>query len=257
MENSIVLVLSLIFSASALAEDAILARLFEKHTIEGTLIVSSLADDQTFIHNDSRAERRFAPASTFKVMNTLIAVEEKAAKGKDEGFKWDGKAYPIAGWNHDQTLESAFKVSCVWCYQELARRIGADRYRSYLKRTGYGELEAPFELTTFWLDGPLKISPLEQIEFLKKLHRRSLPFSAHSYETLREIMLVEKTSTYSLWAKTGWGARAKPQVGWYIGYVETAKGAWVFALNIELRSDKDLPLRQPLVLEALRAKGII
>ena len=107
------------------AEDLAISKLFTQKGVDGTVVISSLKSGQTFIHNDARANQRFSPASTFKVMNTLIALEEKAIVGKDDVFKWDGHVYDLPNWNRDQTLASAFKVSCVWCYQELARRIGA------------------------------------------------------------------------------------------------------------------------------------
>ena len=190
-------------------------------------------------------------------MNTLIALEEKAISGKDEVLKWDGQIYDFPDWNHDQTLESAFKVSCVWCFQELARRVGAEKYRSYLRKTSYGTLREPFNETTFWLDGSLQISAIEQINFLKKVYLRQLPFSVHTYETLRQVMLVEQTPSYSIRAKTGWATRVKPPVGWYVGYIETPKEVWFFATNIAVRKKEDLPLRQQLTRAALQAKGII
>ncbi len=239
------------------AEDLAISTLFAQKNVDGTVVISSTKSGQTFIHNNVRANRRFSPASTFKVMNTLIAVEEKAITGKDDLFKWNGNIYDLPDWNHDQTLASAFKFSCVWCYQELARRIGAEKYRAYLKQSGYGELQSHFETTLFWLNGSLQISALEQVTFLKKIVQHRLPFSKAAYETLQQIMLVEKTPAYSLWAKTGWATRTKPQVGWYIGYVETPKDIWFFALNMEIRNEKDLPLRQELVRAALQAKGII
>ena len=90
-----------------------------------------------------------------------------------------------------------------------------------------------------------------------KIVRRQLHLSEMAYETLKQIMLVEKTSAYSLWAKTGWATRVKPQVGWYVGYIRTSKDVWLFALNMELENEKDLPLRQKLVLDTLRSKGIL
>ena len=190
-------------------------------------------------------------------MNTLIALEEKAISGKDEVLKWNGQIYDFPDWNHDQTLESAFRVSCVWCFQELARRVGAEKYRSYLRKTSYGTLREPFNETTFWLDGSLQISAIEQINFLKKVYLRQLPFSVHTYETLRQVMLVEQTPSYSIRAKTGWATRVKPPVGWYVGYIETPKEVWFFATNIAVRNKEDLPLRQQLTRDALQAKGII
>lgn len=257
MSKLFILFLALLWSLSAAAEDQVLAGLFSQQRLDGTIVISSLHNGNNFIHNDLRANQRFPIASTFKIMNTLIAVEENAISGKDEVLKWDGNIYDFPDWNHDQTLESAFKVSCVWCFQELARRVGAEKYRGYLRKTAYGELREPFDETTFWLDGSLQISAIEQINFLKKVYLRTLPFSAHSYETLRQVMLVEQTPSYTMWAKTGWAGRVKPQVGWYVGYIETPQDVWFFATNIEVRDKQDLPLRQQLTRDALKAKGVI
>lgn len=257
MANLFIMVFALLLPLPATAEDEALAKLFARHGVDGTIVIAPLHRGQAFIHNDSRASRRISPASTFKILNTLIAVEEKAIAGKDSLLKWDGHQYEIQDWNHDQTLESAFKVSCVWCFQQLARQVGAENYRKYLRGSAYGILHEPFDETTFWLDGSLQISAIGQVEFLKKLYQRKLRFSAPSYETLRQIMLAERTPDFAIWAKTGWAARVQPQVGWYVGYVETPKAAWFFALNMDILDAADLPLRQKLTREALRLKGVI
>lgn len=253
----LLLFLLLLTPLVATAEDAEIAALFEKQGVEGTLVLASLASGEVVIHNEARAIQRFAPASTFKVINTLIGVQEGVVQDKDSAFKWDGHEYEIAEWNRDQTLQSAFKVSCVWCYQQIAARVGKEKYRHYLQVAEYGALPPEFDLTTFWLEGTLRISALEQVAFLKKVVLRTLPFSPAAYDTLRDIMLAESAADYSLYAKTGWAVRTDPQVGWYVGYVETARGTWFFATNITIRSAADLPLRAQLTREALQAKGII
>jgi beta-lactamase class D len=252
-----IIIIAILLPVFSSAEDLVLSRLFAERGVDGTVVIYSLKNRQTFIHNNARANRRFSPASTFKIMNTLIAVEEKVIAGKDAVFKWDGHVYDLSSWNHDQTLASAFKVSCVWCYQELSRRIGAEKYRAYLKQSDYGELQSNFATTMFWLDGALQISALQQVSFLKKVVQQQLPFSKAAYETLQQIMLMDEAPAYSLWAKTGSARKDKSQVGWYVGYVETSKDIWIFALNMEIRNEKDLPLRQDLVRMALQAKGII
>ena len=249
--------LFLIVSLPAAAEDTVLAELFLQKGMEGTIVMSSLHSGQTFIHNDVRAHQRFSTASTFKILNTLISLEERAIASKDDVLKWDGHVYEFPDWNHDQTLETAFKVSCVWCFQSLARRVGAEKYRHYLHETAYGALQEPFDETTFWLDGSLQISALEQVNFLKNVYLRELPFSTMSYDTLQHIMRVENTMGYTLWAKTGWATRVQPQVGWYVGYVETPQDVWFFATNLDVRDQTALPLRQSLTRAALQAKGII
>jgi beta-lactamase class D len=239
------------------AEDAAIAELFTEQKVVGTLVISALNTGTTFVHNDARAVQRFSPASTFKIPNTLIALEEGAVSGKDEIFKWDGHVYDFPTWNQDQTLETAFKVSCVWCYQKIALWIGEEQYLNYLNQLHYGELHQPFEETLFWLDGSLQISAVEQIAFLKKLHQRDFTFKAASYDTLRKIMLIEKTPSYALWAKTGWVMRISPEVGWFVGYIETKGDTWFFALNMTINSKEDLPKRQKLLMDALKIKNII
>lgn len=240
----------------AWAEDVEFAKLFSNMGVTGTIVISPINEGKTFVHGDLRASRRFSAASTFKILNTLVSLEENVISVNDT-LKWDGISREIPEWNRDQSLESAFRSSCVWCFQELARRVGAAKYKHHLAASAYGGLHEPFNETTFWLDGSLKISAVEQVEFLKKVYRRSLPFKDSSYNSLRQFMLVEQNSEYALRAKTGWATKANPPIGWYVGYVETRKGTWFFAMNMDTPDQSDLPLRQKITREALRAKGII
>lgn len=257
MKKLLVTLLFVVSSVGVLAEDRELKKIFDEKGIDGTIVITSLKSEQSFIHNDSRAERRFAAASTFKIPNSLISLEEKVVSGKDSILKWNGQIYDYASWNRDQTLESAFKVSCVWCFQDIASQVGPEKYLSYIGKLPYGKLSQPFKTTTFWLDGSLKISAIEQIDFLKAIYLRSLPFSSSTYDALQEIMIAEKTSDFVIRAKTGWAARVDPQVGWYVGYIETTGDVWFFATNIEISNSTDLYLREYITREALQLKGII
>ncbi|AFL73497.1 class D beta-lactamase [Thiocystis violascens] len=257
MHRLLFTLVAVLLSFSARAEDSGIASLFVQADRDGTLVLSSLRTGETFIHNDARAQRRFSPASTFKIFNTLIALKAKAITGADDRFTWDGQQHALLDWNRDQTIASAFKVSCVWCYQTLARRVGAAPYREAIRQAAYGELSEPFALTEFWLDGSLRISAIEQVDFIKQVVRRTLPFSTQAYETLRDIMVVEQTPAWTLRAKTGWSTRTSPSIGWYLGYVETHDDTWVFATNFDLPDAADLPLRQSLTRAALQAKGVL
>lgn len=250
------LFLSLLAPFQSWAEDSDLARIFSRAGVAGTITISSLHGGETFVHDDLRANRRYPVASTFKILNTLISLEEGIISA-DGIMQWDGISREIPAWNRDQTLESAFRSSCVWCYQELARKVGALKYKTYLAAAAFGELREPFDETTFWLDGALTASAAEQVQLLKKIYRHSLPFRQSSYEMLWHIMLNERTPQYALWSKTGWATRSDPQIGWYVGWVETSRGTWFFAMNMDTRDQNDLPLRQAIALETLHAKGII
>jgi beta-lactamase class D len=121
----------------------------------------------------------------------------------------------------------------------------------------YGNQQAGPEVTTFWLEGDLEISAVEQVTFLKRLYGREYPFKASSYELLRKLMVMEQTPAYTIRAKTGWAQKVTPQVGWLVGYVEAGDKVWSFATNIEITKPEDGRFRQEITLEALRLKGIL
>ena len=173
-----------------------------------------------------------SPASTFKVPNTFIALEEKAVRDENEIIKWDGTPKRLKVWEQDYDLKNAYKNSAFWFYQEIAKRVGEAKYRAYLKKFGYGNQDISGGLTTFWLGSSLRVSPKSQLEFLQKLHAETLPFSERTYRIGKEIMIEEKTDTYLLRAKTGWADTKPTHVGWYVGYVESKGNVYFFATRL-------------------------
>ena len=247
----------LVAIALAHAEDHELAKLFTERKINGTLIISSLDSKTEFIYNKERAGKRFLPASTFKIPNTLIALEENAIANETEVIKWDGTDKGWRPWNKDQTLETAFPLSCVWFYQELAKRVGNAKYLSHLRKLNYGNKKTGPEVTTFWLEGDLKISAREQIEFLKNFYKEDLPYKKSFIHCLKKLMVVDKNPRYTLSAKTGWAMRIRNQLGWYVGYVETDQNIWFFATNLDIVKKSDAAFREEITMKALKIKGII
>ena len=242
----------ILLSINLFAWDKEVEEVFKKYKVEGTIVIESLNKKKINIYNDKRASELFSPASTFKIPHSLIALNEGIVK-KDSVIVWDKKIREYESWNKDQILLTAFKSSCVWCYQEFASKIGVEKYKKYLKELNYGNKKIGDDVTRFWLDESLEITTFEQIKFLKRFYTNNLPFKIEDINLLKEIMIDEKNENYIIRAKTGWGWK----YGWYVGYVETKDDVWFFAMNIDTKSKDDLPKRKTITLETLRLKGII
>lgn len=196
---------------------------------DGTGLVLDLNSSKKTVFGN-RINERLSPCSTFKILNSLIALETKVVQDENETLTWDGiiREYPF--WNKDHSMRSAIKVSTVWFYQEMARRIGSKQMQQLVLQAHYGNTDTSDSLTDFWLgNGSLKISANEQIDFLTKLLRNQLPFSTHSITTVKDIMTIEKNQKYILAGKTGSCAG----VGWFVGFLEEDNTIKVFAFNIK------------------------
>lgn len=223
-----------------------LGRHFERYAVEGTFVLYNQARDRWIRHNPDRAERRFIPASTFKVFNSLVALETGVIENAGAVIPWDGVDRGNRAWNRDQTLRTAFERSAVWAYQELARRIGEARMRAFVEREHYGNEDIAGGIDRFWLTGALRISPDEQVDFLRRLRAGALDFSPRSMAIVRDIMILEETTDYTLRGKTGWAPPQReggPEIGWLVGWVERGDHPYFFALNLET-SDPDFPMRE-------------
>lgn len=248
----LIFILFLLFNSFLFAKDIEIENIFKNKQVYGTIVIESLNTKKISIYNDKRAEKLYSPASTFKIPNTLIALNEGIVT-KDSVIVWDKKIREYESWNKDQTLLTAFKSSCVWCYQEFASKIGVEKYKKYLKELNYGNKKIGDDVTRFWLDESLEITTFEQIKFLKRFYTNNLPFKIEDINLLKEIMIDEKNENYIIRAKTGW----EWKYGWYVGYVETKDDVWFFSTNIDTKSKDDLPKRKAITLEVLKIKGII
>ncbi|MCB9014635.1 MAG: class D beta-lactamase [Lentimicrobiaceae bacterium] len=217
--------------------------IYKEFGVSGTFVLYNVKSEEYTILNQSRANVPYLPASTFKIMNALIGLQEKAVNGKDEIFKWDGTKRSVEAWNHDLTLEEAFRVSAIWVYQELARRSGREAIENWLTKCRYGNMKTGPQIDNFWLEGDIAISAMEQLAFVKSLYLEELPFDKSVQKQVKNMMFVDSVPGRSLYAKTGWAARIAHQIGWYTGFVKAADNTWIFAMNIDIIKEDDSRFR--------------
>lgn len=253
------------FNAYATLPQADIGARFEEAQVEGTFVLLDGQSGEYRRYNEARAARRFLPASTYKIPNTLIALESGVAADKDFTIAWDSERVPRqawwpAAWAQDNTLTTALQNSTVWYYQELARRIGAQRMQEYIDRFNYGNRNITGDIDSFWLRGQLKISADEQVHFLRDFYTQRLGISPGTTQTVKDILVLEETSQYRLSGKTGWagmGEKDQLQTGWLVGYLEREGEVFFFALNIDIQRNEDAAARMKITQDVLRDFGLL
>ncbi len=171
-------------------------------------------------YNKERCIKRFMPASTFKIFNSLIALETAIAPDERLMIKWDSTNKSRPGCDQDLTMKDAFKESCLWYYQEIARRIGPAKMQHYLDTVKYGNMNMAGAPDMFWINDTLKISADEQAGFVKRLYFAELPVTERSQRIVKNLMLREETPGYKLYYKTGTGQMGDRYIYWVTGFIE-------------------------------------
>jgi beta-lactamase class D len=233
--------------------DGLARRFFDVGTV-GTFVAYK-TDDYLIIASDrDRSGTAQLPASTFKIPNSLIALETGVVADPDKDiFKWDGVTRSIEAWNKDHTLRSAIAASAVPVYQEIARRIGQERMQKYVDLFEYGNRDIGGGIDQFWLTGNLRIDPMQQVDFVDRLRRGVLPVSKRSQDMVRDILPVTKVGDATIRFKTGLlGAEiGKPSLGWLVGWVEKGSDRTVFALNLDVREPRHVEARMTIAQQCL------
>lgn len=264
--SCIVLVLLQSCSPNNVKVDDGLKKYFDEYKVEGTFgIFDNTLGDFTIYNLSRYKDSAYAPASTFKVVNSLIRLHTGKIVNEKMVIPWDGKVRVFPGgdtatdWNKDLTMEEAFKVSSLPYYQEVARRIGKDTMQHWLDSLSYGSKKITTSIDQFWIDNSLKITPDEQLGLMKRLYFNQLPFSKSTHEIVKKVMLQENNANYSLSYKTGWTFKENGKsLGWIVGWIEENKHSHFFVLNVEGAHDADLKTaRKNILMNILKHLGYL
>ena len=230
--------------------------------LEGSILIFD-ETEMTFLSNNYEwAQKGRLPASTFKIPNSIIALESGIVQDESHMFPWDSVKRGIANWNQDLNFKQVFQYSCVPCYQKIARSVGPEKMIKQLKLLDYpGMLIDSSNIDNFWLDGDSRISMFEQIEFVRKLNRRELTLSEKTWMVMRNLLLMHETENYSFYGKTGWAIRGENNNGWLVGFVETDTSIYYYATNLSPKEnfamERFAGIRYKLTIEAFQKLNLI
>lgn len=214
-----------------------LNKYFDDCNLDGSISIYDNNNRKWILSDSTKINIETLPASTFKIINLLIALETKIIKDENEIIKWTGKTDTIKyGFRpeiyRDMTVKEAFKVSAGWVFIELAKKIGKKNYQKYLKSSNYGNVDLSQPDEDFWNFGNFGITPVNQIEFIKKLYEGNLPFSRKNIEIVKEVMISEQGEQFTIRSKTGWTKENETNTGWWVGYIESEAGVYFFATRL-------------------------
>ncbi len=230
--------------------------------VEGSVLVYDLQKKVYYSNDFEWAKKGNLPASTFKIPNSIIALETGIIEDDSTLIKWDGTTRSFKNWNQDLILRDAFHFSCVPCYQDIAKRIGEKRMNEYLSKFDYGNMKVDSSnIDVFWLEGDSKINQFQQIDFLIKFHQSKLPISETTQKIMGRMIVIDDSKNYQLSGKTGWSIRNGINNGWFVGYIEKENNVYLFATNIEPRKHFNMKMfpivRKNITIDALKHLNFI
>lgn len=220
-------------------EDAALKKYFDEYKVTGSFGLFDNGHGQFTIYDLPKfSDSTYLPASTFKIVNSLIGLETGVVRDDSAVIEWNGIPSSRALCDSNLTMREAFRRSCVPWYRELARRIGEKNMQRYLDSLGYagkgGRFQIKNNLDTFWLSNAAKVTGDEQLGLVKKLYFEKLPFQKRAQSIVKKMMLWENNTNYQLAYKTGMGTTSKgTTIGWVIGWIEENQHPYFFSLMVE------------------------
>ena len=171
------------------------------------------------IYNKELALTQRSPCSTFKIISSLIGLENGIIDPDNSVRPWSGEIFWNEDWNRDINFSDAFRTSCVWYFRQVTDDIGKVKMQNELNKLKYGNCDiSDWEgklntnnnnraLTGFWIESSLKISPKEQVEVMERIFGTDSTYSERTQNILKQVMLIseENNTEISIYGKTGMG----------------------------------------------------
>lgn len=224
---------------------------------QGTFVLYDQSKDQYQIYNQKLSQKRFSPDSTYKAAAALLALNAGVITPKDSLRSWDNSPQPYESWNQDQTLTSAMQNSVNWYFQNLDAQTGAVQLLKGYRELSYGNGDISGGLNSYWMESTLKISPLEQVNFLRNLYCNEWGYKEENIQAVKQSLFLSQESQSSLYGKTGSGKTSdSARTGWFIGYVEQSENIYFFAAHIEDKDSASGSTAQKIVQTILKDYGI-
>jgi beta-lactamase class D len=208
-----------------------LASAFEVEHLKGGIALFDTTTGELSASDPELAKHPYSPASTFEIAQSAIALEIGFIDNPDSPMPWDGQYAKNSEWNRDHTLRTAIQVSCVPCFQRVDKNVGAGRMQDWLRRLDYGNRDASGAVDGFWLTGKLRITAVEQLDFLRRLDTKRLPISERTLDVVLDVIALDVGPSHVLYGKSASARLPEGDVefGWFVGFVASEERRVYFA----------------------------
>lgn len=217
-----------------------LKKYFDIHNVDGCFTMLKNTDGEIIVYNMALDTQRVSPAGTFTLVNALVGLQTGKITTEDMVVNWDGERRPVKEWNRSMTMKQALQVNNIPYFQQISKRVGIDTMKAWIDSLSYGNKKMAGSIDSFWQNNTLKISPDEQLGFLKKLYFDQLPFRKSVMQIVRENLVKEDNTAYKLSFITGTNKDDQHQNGWVAGWVEENKHVYFFVTLVHNPNDKDI-----------------
>ena len=205
---------------------------------DGSFVLCDNHLDSWKIYNLEEANKRIPPDSTYKIYDALLGLESGIITPEHSSMAWNGEHFSYSAWENDQDLNSAMQNSVNWYFQTMDSQLGLNKIQEFLNEIEYGNQTTSSNLKLYWSDFSLKISPIEQVELLKKFNTNGFHLHSQNVLSVKNAIKIVGTSDGTFYGKTGTGCIDGQDInGWFIGYIETSNNIYYFATNIQSDSN--------------------
>ena len=103
--------------------------IFRNCKVEGSVSLYNSSDENWYFTDSIDAAKPSLPASTFKIINTLIALQERVISSVSDTIYFNNREIDTSKYGfrpktyRNVTVTEAFKESIVWAYIDLAKNI--------------------------------------------------------------------------------------------------------------------------------------
>ncbi|MBD5544085.1 MAG: class D beta-lactamase [Lachnospiraceae bacterium] len=223
--------------------------------INGAAVIYDPTENCYQIYNQELALTRRSPCSTFKIISSLIALENGIIESENSTRTWSGEIFWNEEWNKDIDFSDAFHASCVWYFREVIDEIGKDMIQEELNRLQYGNCDISDwdgrlntnnnnpVLTGFWIESSLLISPKEQVEVMERIFSDNTAYSEETLNQLKQVMLLSEQNEADIliYGKTGMGkAQGIVVDSWFTGFADAADKRIFFCVYLGETDNKDV-----------------